>query len=161
MSERQDQLRYDLRHAFGLRKVGVSVSETDIGAELAELGRTDPSATVTIHYDEDRLQEIVGRQNYAIDCIRGLGTVVEVCPTSNRRIGGIASSRHHPIHRFLDRKLEFVIGSDDPGIFDTSTREEIEWVVQAADLAPEAFDYLAELSWRSRSEVLTGREGYQ
>ena len=55
-------------------------------------------------------------------------------------------------------QVPFLIGSDDPGIFDTTLTAEIRWAVGAAQPGPEAFDELAAQAWRYRSEVLTGRE---
>ena len=84
--------------------------------------------------------------------------MVEVCPTSNRRIGGIASPDHHRVHRFLDWGLPVAIGPDDPGIFDTTLADEIRWVVETAGLGDGAFEEMAAQAWGYRSEVLTGRE---
>jgi aminodeoxyfutalosine deaminase len=83
---------------------------------------------------------------------------VEVCPTSNLRIGGIADPQHHPVHRFLDAGVPFVVASDDPGIFDTTVRNELAWVTREAGLEVGALEDLIERAWRSRSEILTGRE---
>ncbi len=64
-------------------------------------------------------------QDYAMACIARTRAVVEVCPTSNLRIGGIADAQHHPVHRFIDAGVPFVVASDDPGIFDTTVRDEL------------------------------------
>ncbi len=136
VAERRDQLRYDLAHAGGLRRHGVAV---DLGAthrELDALAALPAEATLTIPYDAARLREVRRRQDYALARVRASGAIVEVCPTSNRRIGGIADPAHHPVQRFLAHDLPFVIGADDPGIFGTGLREEIDWVIGAAGLPP-------------------------
>ena len=97
------------------------------------------------------------RQRYAARCISGLGSVIEVCPTSNIRIAGITENEHHPIRRFVEFGVPFVVGSDDPGIFDTTLAAEIEFAVAIAGLPPDSYGAIAERSWRFRSEVLTGR----
>lgn len=158
VSERLDQLRYDLKHAQGLRTHDVPVDEQAVESEIARMQLLPADGTLTIAYDASRLEEVRRRQAFAAGRIRDIGAVVEVCPTSNRRIGGIANPDHHPVHRFLAWRLPFVIGSDDPGIFDTTLADEIRWVVDAAKLGSGAFEELAAQGWRYRSEVLSGRE---
>ena len=159
-SERIDQLRYDLKHAEGLRKSGVTVDETAIESEVARLRTLPGDAELTVKYDDAQLEEVRHRQAFAAERIKATGAVVEVCPTSNRRIGGIDDPDHHPVHRFLDWGVPFVVGSDDPGIFDTTLADEIRWVVDTAQLDPAAFDEIAARGWRYRSEVLSGRESH-
>ena len=88
---------------------------------------------------------------------RSLGSVIEVCPTSNRRIGGISSAEHHPVKQFLSNDAPFVIASDDPGIFETTLAEEIGWAMEHHQLPDDAMERIVDLSWSSRSEILTGR----
>ncbi len=157
VGERIDQILYDVHHAQGLRRHGVNVNLPEIQKELAEIRALPSDSELARSYDHAGLDEVRGRQRYAMESIRSLGTIVEVCPTSNRRIGGISSPHHHPVHRFIENDVPFVVASDDPGIFDTTLADEIGWVVQAAGLGADAFDEIAERSWRYRSEVLTGR----
>ena len=157
VAERVDQLRYDVRHAKGLRRHGVPVDFQETCKELDSIEALPSESELTRGYDDAALNEVRARQRYAMECIRSLGAIVEVCPTSNRRIGGISSQHHHPVHRFIENDVPFVVASDDPGIFGTTLADEIDWVVQAADLGTDAFDEIAERSWRYRSEVLTGR----
>ena len=89
--------------------------------------------------------------------VRAAGAVVEVCPASNRRIGDIGDPDHHPVHRFLEHGVRVVVSTDDPGIFDVTLDQEIDWVVRTAGLTPAERDDLIAESWRSRSEVLSGR----
>lgn len=158
VAERRDQLRYDLAHAGGLRRHGVAVDDGAIRRELDALAALPADRVLTIPYDAARLCEVRRRQDHAMARVHASGAIVEVCPTSNRRIGGIADPAHHPVQRFLTNDVAFVIGTDDPGIFGTSLREEIDWVIQAARLPPETFETLAARAWRYRSEILSGRE---
>jgi hypothetical protein len=132
----------------------VTVDEAVLEAERASL---PADGTVTIAYDAARLDEVRRRQDYAMSRIRAAGVVVEVCPTSNRRIGGITDPAHHPVHRFLAADLPVVVSSDDPGIFGTTLGDELDWVCRHADGGAELREHLVETAWRSRSEVLTGR----
>ena len=161
VSERRHQIEYDLAHADGLRSHGIHVDQVAARSELARLADQPDDATITVQYDADRLEDVRHRQEYAMEQVRLLGAVVEVCPTSNRRIGGIQDADHHPVHRFMDNGVPFVVGSDDAGIFDTTLAKEMGWVIDAAGLGEDAFDELAERSWHYRSEVLTGRATHQ
>ena len=157
VEERIDHLNYDLRHREGLARMGVNVSPQVMTEELEHLRSLPRETLLTVEYHEPRLAEVRVRQRYAAECIKASGSVVEVCPTSNRRIGGIVDGRYHPVQAFVEFGLPFVVGSDDPGIFNTTLAREIESVIEIADLQEDSFNELAARSWLSRSEVLTGR----
>jgi adenosine deaminase len=156
-AERLDQIAYDIAHADGLARHGVRIDVPALRAEANALA-ADAEATVTVAYDAARLDEVRRRQNYAMERVTAAGAVVEVCPTSNRRIGDIGDPDHHPVHRFLDRGVPVVVGSDDPGIFGVTLAEEIDWVVAAAGLDEDARRQLIDAGWRYRSELMVGRE---
>jgi cytosine/adenosine deaminase-related metal-dependent hydrolase len=158
VAERIDQLCYDLLHAEGLAGFGVLVDRSAAAAELERLSRDDKNATLTHVYDRARLDTLRKRQDYAMAQVKRTGAVIEVCPTSNRRIGGIADAQHHPVHRFLAAGLRVVVASDDPGIFGTTLAQELAWVQQNAGLSDEEQRQLLRNAWQYRSEVLTGRE---
>ena len=158
VDERIDQLRYDMRHSEGSRRHGVRVDLEGADRELRELVAIPSERRVSVSYDDGRLEELRGRQRYAIECIRALDWVIEVCPTSNRRIGGITEPQHHPLIQFVDCDAPFIIASDDPGIFDTTLSDEIQLAIDIAGLPQDAYDEIAERSWSYRSEVLVGRE---
>jgi adenosine deaminase len=155
--ERVAQLNYDLANEEGLVRHGVRVDKPGIQVELMALRSRSHGNTVTLQYDDVRLKEVSLRQDYAMEQIKALNVVVEVCPTSNRRIGGIAEPSQHPVHRFIKNDVPFVVSTDDAGIFDVTLAEEIEWIVEAADLGSGAFEEIASRSWRYRSEIITGR----
>ena len=157
VSERIDQLKYDLRHLVGLGQLGVYLDGPELLRELEQLESMNPSQLLTITYDKLRLEEVRLRQTYAIQCIKAIGAVIEVCPTSNFRIGGITSPEHHSLVKFVADDVPFVIGSDDPGIFGTTLATEIEKSMDVAGLSQDYYDEIVERSWRSRSEVLSGR----
>ncbi len=157
VAERADQLRYDLRHREGLAEFGVHVDIAGIKAELERISTFPTDHRLTVEYDDAKIDALSRRQDYAIRCVRQLGSVIEVCPTSNRRIGGITNPQHHPVKKFIASDAPFVIASDDPGIFGTTLADEIEWVQQCHHLPDDALAHIVDLSWSSRSEVLTGR----
>jgi hypothetical protein len=158
VAERIDQLRYDLAHADGLEPHGVIVDRAATAAELERLERAPRETRVAHAYTPARLDEVRRRQDYAMQRVKATGAVIEVCPTSNRRIGAVSDPAHHPVHRFLDAGLTVVIASDDPGIFAVTLADEIAWVARHAALSPEEVEAIRTATWRSRSEVLTGRE---
>ena len=157
VGERIDQLRYDLRHLEGLAKFGVHVDIIRVMDELERISAFPMDHRFTIEYDDEKLDELRQRQRYAIGCVRTLGSVIEICPTSNRRIGGISRPEHHPVKQFLSSNAPFIIASDDPGIFGTTLADEIAWVIEHNQLPDDAMEHIVDLSWSCRSEILTGR----
>ncbi len=157
IGERIDQLLYDLRHAQGLGQSGLAIDVQGTTQELRLLQTQPKERTLRVDYDDQHLNELRIRQRYAIQGIQSLGSVIEVCPTSNRRIGGISRNEHHPLVQFVAHDAPFVVASDDPGIFDTTVRNEVESAIAITGLGPEYYDEIVERSWRYRSEVLTGR----
>lgn len=158
IAERVDQLCYDLLHAERLATFGVIIDRPAVAAELERRSREDQRATITHVYDRARLDIVRKRQDYAMTQVKRSGAVIEVCPTSNRRIGGISDAQHHPVHRFLAAGLRVVVASDDPGIFGTTLAQELAWVQQNARLSDDEQEQLVRNAWLYRSEVLTGRE---
>lgn len=128
VSERLDQIAYDLAYAPQLREYGVPVDREKLRAEQRHLETLTPTEMVRKAYDETRLEEAARRQDFVLDRLTHIGTVIEVCPTSNLRIGGIPDFRQHPVWRFLRSGVNMAICSDDPGIFDSSLAAEVDSV---------------------------------
>jgi hypothetical protein len=158
VGERLDQIAYDIEHADALRGHGVRIDRDALHEEQARLEHEPADATVVHHYDATRLAAVRARQDFAMDRVTAAGAVVEVCPTSNRRIGDITDPTHHPVHRFLERGVPVVVGSDDPGIFGTTLADELDWVAETAGLDVDGRRELIDASWRYRSEVMVGRQ---
>jgi adenosine deaminase len=157
VAERRDQIRYDLANLVGLIAAGVSLSRDALIAEEGSLASQPADAVLTQHYDWERLEGVRRRQAFAMARVRTTGAVIEVCPTSNRRIAGIADPRHHPVHRFIAADLPVVISTDNPGVFDTTLADELDWVCQHTGGGDELRRRLLETAWRSRAECLSGR----
>lgn len=126
--ERMDQIDYDLAHASALRSYGVTVDRERLLAERSSLERRTDDEIVHSAYDQRRLDEVARRQDYVLDRLAELGTVIEVCPTSNLRIAGIPAMEGHPVWRLLKSSVRLAICTDDPGVFDTSLAAEVEMV---------------------------------
>jgi Adenosine deaminase len=157
VAERRDQIDYDLAHAAGLRAAGVRVDRRALRRELRALAPLPADSRIELAYDDDRLDQVRRRQDFALARIGETGAVLEVCPTSNRRIAGIAHAAHHPVHRFLVSDVPVVVNTDDPGIFGITLDGEFDWI---CDQYPDDAGLRARLvgaAWNSRSEILTGR----
>lgn len=135
VSERLAQIEYDVVHRDGLTAYGIAVHSGALEREWEQLQHRAPDDTVTRPYSPERLDQVRRRQDYALDCLAKLGTVIETCPTSNLRIGGVPSPDRHPIHRFLRSDVNLAIGSDDPGIFNSPLAEEVDWVLDQTHLS--------------------------
>ncbi len=134
VSERLDQIAYDLKHARAMHAFGINVDVDALIAERNDLARLSPQSNLRRRYDANRLAEIRLRQRFLLDCLTALGTVIETCPTSNLRIGGVPSPADHPVHRFLESDVNLLIAADDPGIFNVTLVDEVDWVAQHSQM---------------------------
>lgn len=138
VEERLDQIAYDLDRAEELSEYGVVVKENELKSERRRLEAMDPGEVVRSHYDMPRISNIHARQEYVLDELARLGTAIECCPTSNLRIGCIPHPGAHPIHRFLESEVDLAICTDDPGGFEITLEEELNWVVKHSGLSETA-----------------------
>jgi hypothetical protein len=139
VSERLAQIDYDLRHRQALAAHDVAVDVPALQRERDELSHRPAAATVTRPYGPDRLAEVRGRQTLVLTRLAELGTVIETCPTSNLRLGGVPSPAQHPLHRFLASAVGLAVGADDPGIFDVTLAHEVDWAVAQSGMTATQF----------------------
>ncbi len=130
VSERMDQIAYDLGFASQLQKAGVTIDVKALQAEQQSLANLAADDWVERPYTPQRFQDIRQRQTFVLNQLTQVGTVIECCPTSNLRIGGVPDAEHHPIHRLLASRVNLCICTDDPGTFDITLASEIEWVLR-------------------------------
>jgi adenosine deaminase len=92
------------------------------------------------HGRPDRIGHGIGafRDPALIDLIRERGIHLEMCPTSNLRLGAAARIEEHPIGRALELGLEISINTDDPGPFGCSISSEYALVDATFGLDPTA-----------------------
>lgn len=85
-----------------------------------------------------------------VDDLVDRGIPLEICPTSNVRLGAVAELSAHPFDRLWRQGVVVTVNSDDPPLFETTI--ESEYLALA-----EAFDYgaaeLAELSWTALQQA--------
>lgn len=72
-----------------------------------------------------------------LDRLRERGVTLELCPTSNIRLGLVPSLAAHPIARFMEHGLSVTVSSDDPALLGTTLSHELAAVAQAHRLGPE------------------------
>ncbi|MCC6581049.1 MAG: hypothetical protein IT440_11465 [Phycisphaeraceae bacterium] len=133
VNERIDQIAWDLQHAAKLREYGVFVDENELRREGQALLETSPEAYVQRPYMTQRIEDIRRRQTFVLDELARLNVVIETCPTSNLRIGGVPDPASHPIHRFLKSNVPLAVGADDPGVFDVTLADELDWITRHTD----------------------------
>jgi hypothetical protein len=138
VSERLDQIGYDLTHREALAAYGIAVDVAALEEERAQLAKRPGDELVERPYTPERLAGFRRRQDFVLDRLVELGTVIETCPTSNLRIGGVPSPAEHPVHRFLRSDVNLVISADDPGTFDTPLAAEVDWVLAHSGYDPAA-----------------------
>jgi hypothetical protein len=129
VEERLDQIDYDLKNLDKLFDYGIDIDVKMYLKEKEKLNTFARNKLIKRTYNNKRLEELKCRQLFVLDQLTELGAVIECCPTSNLRIGGVPDVRHHPIHKFLDSNVKLAICSDDPGIFDSPLSSEIDWVI--------------------------------
>jgi aminodeoxyfutalosine deaminase len=78
--------------------------------------------------DSDLLAEIVDR-----------GLVLDVCPTSNLRLGGVASLEAHPLPALRAAGVLCTINTDDPAMFGTDLSREYEIAAKLGVTAEDAY----------------------
>lgn len=66
------------------------------------------------------------------------GTVLDVCPISNLRLGAVASLADHPLPRLVAAGVRCSISTDDPAMFDTDLTRDYE-AATSFGLDPRAF----------------------
>jgi adenosine deaminase len=68
------------------------------------------------------------------------GVRLNVCPTSNVKLGRVARIEEHPIRQLFDAGVRLTIGSDDPLVFGTSLSREFLALHDAGVLTPAELD---------------------
>jgi adenosine deaminase len=122
----QYQAAFDYAHANGLPVVP-HAGET-VGADSVRevLEVCDP---VRIGHGVRAIED-----RAVVDVLRDKRIPLEVCPTSNVRLGVYPSLEAHSLPRLLDEGLVITINSDDPPMFGTTITDEFYRVAETFDL---------------------------
>jgi aminodeoxyfutalosine deaminase len=68
------------------------------------------------------------------------GIALDVCPTSNVRLGVYPSLRDHPLARLQAQGVAITVNSDDPALFDTTLNDEVATLADPFGLPVSAID---------------------
>lgn len=107
-------------------------------AELADFGYTKThrdwwqdqgtsaykNDVITWHWTSEHCEHVRLLQDALLQMVKSYKPLLEVCVTSNMRIGSLQSWSDHPLKRFLTHELLVCASTDDPGIFDISLLSE-------------------------------------
>jgi aminodeoxyfutalosine deaminase len=81
-----------------------------------------------------------------VEYLRENGIALEVCPSSNVRLGVVRSMKEHPLPRLIEAGLAVSLGSDDPPLFETDLVQEYVRVAEAFGWGRERLVALARAS---------------
>lgn len=118
-----------LREAADRLGIGLAVHAGENGtpdnvrAALDDLGADRIGHGVAVMQDRELVQRLAAE-----------GVPLEVCPTSNVRLGIFDSLEQHPFPEMWRAGLNVVVNSDDPPFFSTSLTEELEHASRLAGL---------------------------
>ncbi len=87
-----------------------------------------------------------------LERLRDRGVTLELCPTSNVRLGLIPTIAAHPIRRFLDCGVAVTVNSDDPILLGTSITRELASVQRVHHL--ECDDLITLMATAARAAFL-------
>ena len=157
VSERRDQIAFELEHRESLIDAGYDVNADHLSREQRDLRERDAAEFVPVVYDDARRESLRRFQDWAMREVRETGAVIESCPTSNLRIARLEDFRNHPLARFIAADLPVVIGADDPGILRTNLRDELALIEQWPGVGRAGVERVLHVARASRSELLAGR----
>ncbi|MDX1503264.1 MAG: adenosine deaminase [Thermoanaerobaculia bacterium] len=72
-----------------------------------------------------------------VEELAAAGVPLDVCPSSNVRLGMVPSLEEHPLGRLEEAGVTLTLGTDDPPLFETSLNREYQQVHRAFGLGPE------------------------
>ena len=84
-----------------------------------------------------------------VEYLRARQTPLEVCPTSNLCVAGVARIEEHPLPRLIEAGLYVTLNSDDPPMFDTTLTDEYLKVARAFGLGAPDFERLVQAAVRA------------
>ena len=91
-----------------------------------ETGSVDNIREAISEFRADRIGHgtAAGKCQKTMELLSNKDICVEVCPISNRRTGAVKASEAHPVRRFIQNNVPFVICSDNPSIHKTTLTDD-------------------------------------
>jgi hypothetical protein len=158
IGERLDQINFEILHYEKLKSFGKTQDYSKLIQEKELLQNKNLDSKISFEINKQYIDELNAFQDFVIYLVRDeTKSVIECCPTSNLYIGMLPSMKEHPIKRFIKNNLRVTIGSDDPGIFDTTLVREYEHAANAG-ISKEDLENIKQKSKSYTSEKLTGRK---
>lgn len=113
-------------------------------AHVGEWGTADDvlRAVELLELDEVQHGIAAATSPAAMQTLAASGVRLNICPTSNVKLGRVASLREHPIRRLYDAGVRVTVNTDDPLIFGTSLSEEFLALFQAGAMTASELDEL-------------------
>jgi len=156
VGERIVQMEWERKHSKSIQKYGYFRKLTEIESNIAKLKDRKKDEIIEVHYDEREVTFLETFQNYCMAEVKNTSAVIESCPSSNFYIGMIEDKVDHPLRRFVDNGLRITLGTDDPGIFDTSIQEEYKKALDMG-ISEKDLEMIRVKSFDYTSEKLSGR----
>lgn len=144
--ERLDQIHFILENYDTLREYGYKTEKKSLLQEKESLKQ---QGEIEIYYKTKEIENLKALQDFGMDFLAKRNVVIEVCPTSNLLIGMLAEEKL-PIKRFLEKNLKVTIGTDDPGIFQTSLQKEYE-ICERIGIPKEKLNFIQNESLKYKS----------
>jgi len=91
-----------------------------------ETGSVDNIREAINDFHADRIGHgtAAGKCEKTMELLSKKDICVEVCPISNRRTGAVKANEAHPVKRFIQNNVPFVICSDNPSIHKTTLTDD-------------------------------------
>ncbi len=105
-------------------------AKTEFGLKITihagETGNVDNIITAINTFKADRIGHGTAaiKSQLALDLLRDNDVCVEVCPVSNRLTNAVQESESHPVIKFIESGVPFVICSDNPSIHRSSISQD-------------------------------------
>lgn len=110
-------------------------------AHVGEWGTADDVWRAVELLELDEVQHgIAAASPAAMRFLARAGVRLNVCPTSNVRLGRVARIRDHPIRALFDADVRVTVGTDDPLMFGTSLSGEFLALFDAGVMTPAELD---------------------
>jgi adenosine deaminase len=138
------------------REAGLGIT-IHVGEEGGEVGREE-LGEVLEHLRPERIGHgVLAAGDPELErSLRGLGTVLEICPTSNLLTRALADEDavRETLRRFIDASVPFTIATDGPEMMRTHLRDEFELLLRLGALDE---DELREANARGHAAAFRGR----
>jgi aminodeoxyfutalosine deaminase len=121
-------------------------------AHAGEVGSSENIRTALCDWKVDRIghgTRLVESPSLMKEVLES-GVPIEVCPTSNVRLGAIRSLADHPLETFRSAGIPIVVNTDDPSLFGTTLSREMCDVARAFGWTEDILGEIIQNGWKYR-----------